>query len=194
MASSAGAFINDINVEYEKLHHAFEEQFWGTKMALADPKFSVDELTRTKTEMEAFLADEAKLKTTREWLGKATGDDVRTLKTFERTFGCYIMESEEAKRLRTTSTELEGSLEDARNKMSLGATIDGRFEELSSVGLRSKMRVNPDEAVRKACFEGLRYTQRESNSGVDLRHPRGNRLLPHAQPAVTPRIGRSARS
>merc|ERR1740130_676781 len=157
--SNAGAFINDVNTQYEKLHLSFEEQFWGTKMALKGEQYSVDELTRTKTEMEAFLADEEKLRTTREYLGlgdKLGKDEARTLRLFERTFGCYIMESEVAKQLRTKSTQIEGSLEDARNKMRLGATIDGKFEELSSVGLRSKMRVNPDEAVRKACWEGLR--------------------------------------
>ena len=31
----------------EALHRSFEEQFWGTKMALSDEKYSVAELTRT---------------------------------------------------------------------------------------------------------------------------------------------------
>ena len=61
------------------------------------------------------------------------------------------MESEEAKTLRTAGTQIEGKLEDARNKMRLGATIDGKFVELSSVGLRSKMRVDPSEEVRSDC-------------------------------------------
>ena len=73
----------------------------------------------------------------------------------ERTFGCYIMESEEAKALRAEATKIEGQLESARNKLTLGATIDGKFEEMSSVGLRNKVRVDADEKVRKACYEGL---------------------------------------
>ena len=40
--------------------------------------------------------------------------------------------------------------------MTLGATIDGAFVEMSSVGLRNKMRTDPTEATRKACWEGLR--------------------------------------
>ena len=51
----AASFINDVNTKYEALHRDFEEQFWGTKMALSDEKFSVAELTRTKGEMEASL-------------------------------------------------------------------------------------------------------------------------------------------
>lgn len=65
------------------------------------------------------------------------------------------VESEEAKALRSEATKIEGNLEAARNILSLGATIDGEFEEMSSVGLRNKIRVDPDEKVRKACYEGL---------------------------------------
>lgn len=159
MVMSSSAFINEINTKYEALHRDFEEQFWGTKMALSDEKFSVAELTRTKGEMEGFLADEEKLKTTREHLAKGdllSPEELKTLKVFERTFGCYIMEADEAKTLRNSCTEIEGKLEDARNKMTLGATIGGKFVELSSVGLRTKMRTDPSEEVRHACWDGLR--------------------------------------
>ena len=76
---------------------------------------------------------------------------------FERTFGCYIMESEEAKTLRAEAMAIEGKLENERNLLVLGATMPdtGKFEDLSSVGLRSKLRVDPDERVRKACYDGL---------------------------------------
>ena len=67
----------------------------------------------------------------------------------------YKVESEEAKKLRAEATKIEGDLESARNHLSLGATINGQFEEMSSVGLRNKVRVDPDESVRKACYEGL---------------------------------------
>jgi len=46
--------------------------------------------------------------------------------------------------------------ENARNKMALGATIGGQFQELSSVALRNKMRVDTAEEVREACWKGLR--------------------------------------
>jgi len=150
-------FIDSTNASYESLHRAFELQFWGTKMALAGPQYSTDELTRTKGEMEAFLADESKLAQTRDFLKLVPEDsaDAKTLKMLERTFGCYIMESEDAQTLRGEATKIEGRLEGARNVLSLGATIDGTFEEMSSVGLRNKVRVDPDEKVRKACYEGL---------------------------------------
>lgn len=126
-------------------------------MALSGPEYSTEALTRTKGEMEAFLADESKLAKTRELLESVPDDsaEATTLKMLERTFGCYIMESEEATKFRSEATKIEGQLEGARNKLSLGATIDGKFEEMSSVGLRNKVRVDPDENVRKACYEGL---------------------------------------
>ena len=66
------------------------------------------------------------------------------------------MESDDAKTLRAEATSIEGTLEDSRNKMELGATIGGVYEEMSSVGLRNKMRTDPNEETRKACYEGLR--------------------------------------
>ena len=156
-AADVRSFIDATNASYESLHRAFEMQFWGTKMALSGPEHSTAELTRTKGEMEAFLADEAKLATTRDLLLSVPEDsaDATTLRMLERTFGCYIMESEDAKKLRAEATEIEGQLESARNRLSLGAIIDGKFEEMSSVGLRNKVRVDPDVNVRKACFEGM---------------------------------------
>ncbi|KAH8068937.1 peptidase [Aureococcus anophagefferens] len=156
--ATAQHFIDDVNAQYEALHTDFEAQFWGTKMALSTdheplsgPKraYSVAELTKTKQAMEAFLGDEAKLETARALL--AATDDAEEKKTLElmtRAFGCYIMESEEAKALRASATETEGALESARNSMTLGATFDGAFEELSSVALRSRMRVDGDETAQ----------------------------------------------
>lgn len=156
--TEAQTFVNEVNTEYEQLHRAFELQFWGTKMALKDESYSVSELTRTKGEMESFLADEAKLDKVRQLLSETSETDplYKTLKMLQRTFGSYIMASDEAKSLRSKATEIEGQLESSRNNLVLGATMpDGKFEEMSSVGLRSKMRVHEDEPVRKACFDGL---------------------------------------
>eukprot|EP00961_Rhodomonas_salina_P045049 605034-Rhodomonas_salina.2 len=69
---------------------------------------------------------------------------------FIRTFGCYIMESAEAKALREEAMKIEGSLESSRNTMKLGADLpDKGFTEMSSVQLATKMRTEADEGVRK---------------------------------------------
>eukprot|EP00292_Cryptomonas_paramecium_P033769 CAMPEP_0113690894 /NCGR_PEP_ID=MMETSP0038_2-20120614/18078_1 /TAXON_ID=2898 /ORGANISM="Cryptomonas paramecium" /LENGTH=663 /DNA_ID=CAMNT_0000612337 /DNA_START=93 /DNA_END=2080 /DNA_ORIENTATION=- /assembly_acc=CAM_ASM_000170 len=161
-------FINEVNVGYEEVHRKFEEQFWGTKMALsngtllssgtAPPNYSVAALTETKKNMEDFLADPKKLEQTRELLKEKdiSPEQKKVLSIFERTFKCYIMENPEAKQLREEATKLEGILESERNRMKLGATIGGEFKELSSVGLRNRMRTDDDETIRRACWEGLR--------------------------------------
>jgi hypothetical protein len=157
--ADASSFINHVNNDYESLHKSFELQFWGTKMALASEAYSTAELARTKFAMEAFLASEEKLATTRQLLaaGGLSDGDTTTLRMFERTFGCYIMESAEAQKLRLEATRIEGALEASRNNMALGANLPGQgFVEMSSVGLRSKMRVEPNEDLRKACWLGVR--------------------------------------
>lgn len=167
--ANSQAFIDQVNAGYETVHRKFEEQFWGTKMALskgtkladgtAPEDYSVSALTETKKAMEAFLADEQKLAEARKWLEDPSGteDQKKTLKMFIRTFGCYIMESAEAKALREEAMKIEGSLESSRNTMKLGADLpDKGFTEMSSVQLATKMRTEADEGVRKACYNGLK--------------------------------------
>mmetsp|Transcript_76511 Transcript_76511/g.234172 ORF Transcript_76511/g.234172 Transcript_76511/m.234172 type:complete len:647 (-) Transcript_76511:63-2003(-) len=151
------AFIERTNVAYEAVHVAFERQFWGTKMGLAG-EYSPELLTSTKASMEAFLASKDLLKETRAWMAKEVGDEDqrKTLAIFEKTILCYVMESEQAKQIREQTTALESKLEQARNGLKLGfkdPEKGGAFVELSSVGIRNRMRTSANEAVRKACYE-----------------------------------------
>eukprot|EP00040_Diaphanoeca_grandis_P017576 m.91899 g.91899 ORF g.91899 m.91899 type:complete len:649 (+) comp26507_c0_seq1:137-2083(+) len=176
-------FIAETNSGYAALHEAFEDQFWGTKMNLTgipltpesqtsepavkkakvDSIYSTELLTKTKQEMEDFLSDPVKLKTCRDHRAALDGDASndkhesikKVLAIFERTFCCYIMESAEAKTLREQGMKLENELNSKRNQLKLGATIDGVFVALSSVGLRNKLKTDNNEATRKACYEGL---------------------------------------
>lgn len=83
--ANSQAFIDQVNAGYETVHRKFEEQFWGTKMALskgtkladgtAPEDYSVSALTETKKAMEAFLADEQKLAEARKWLEDPSGTE-----------------------------------------------------------------------------------------------------------------------
>jgi len=147
-------------------HYAFEEQFWGTKMALAsrdEVTFSSEELSRTKKEMEDLLSDPNILNEAQELREKLPGDApsdlAKTLDIIIRTCQCNDMSSSpEAKTIREETSKIESNLEMARNGMKLGYTdpSTGEFHEMSSVGLRNLMRTSPDEATRKAAYEGLR--------------------------------------
>ena len=52
----ASVFVNEFNHMYETKHEAFEQQFWGTKMALKDTSdvicYSAENLSKTKKDME----------------------------------------------------------------------------------------------------------------------------------------------
>eukprot|EP00613_Pedinella_sp_CCMP2098_P071754 CAMPEP_0171926854 /NCGR_PEP_ID=MMETSP0993-20121228/25253_1 /TAXON_ID=483369 /ORGANISM="non described non described, Strain CCMP2098" /LENGTH=98 /DNA_ID=CAMNT_0012565759 /DNA_START=73 /DNA_END=366 /DNA_ORIENTATION=- len=72
------------------------------------------------------------------------------------------MESKTARSLRKECTAIEGDLESGfyfvRNKLVFGSNLPSTetgFVELSPVGLRSAMRVDSNELVRKACYQGL---------------------------------------
>jgi len=164
MASSVGkrprldvqGFIDKANAEYESVHKAFEDQFWGTKMDL-EGTFNTELLTSTKNDMEAWLRSRERLDETRSFLKEAdiSAEQRKVLTCFERTFSTYLLDSAEATATREAVMADESALEEARGKMELGFTHNGTFTEASSVGLRTRMRTNGDESLRKACFEGL---------------------------------------
>jgi oligoendopeptidase F len=149
-------FIDEMNEEYERKHVEFENNFWSTKMALDGA--SNDELNRTKEDYEAFLRQDSNLKKVRELigLGTASAGQQKVLEIMKRTFECYIMEGEEAVSIRQQITKLETTLEHKRSQMKLGYTHAGKFITGSSVLLRTKMRTDTNEGVRKACYDGLR--------------------------------------
>eukprot|EP00195_Chlamydomonas_chlamydogama_P009741 CAMPEP_0202900574 /NCGR_PEP_ID=MMETSP1392-20130828/11915_1 /ASSEMBLY_ACC=CAM_ASM_000868 /TAXON_ID=225041 /ORGANISM="Chlamydomonas chlamydogama, Strain SAG 11-48b" /LENGTH=623 /DNA_ID=CAMNT_0049586991 /DNA_START=175 /DNA_END=2046 /DNA_ORIENTATION=- len=157
--TSVQSFIDQMNETYEKVHVAYENNFWSTKMALKG--CSTEDLARTKTEYENFLGDPANLKAVREKLQEPglSAEQVKVLRIMERTFQCYIMEDGQAKELKERLNTLEAELAAARNEMALGykdPKAGGEFKKASSVQLANTMRVNDDEATRKACYEGMR--------------------------------------
>jgi hypothetical protein len=71
VTSKAQAFVDDFNQSYEEKHVAFENQFWGTKMALSsndDVTYSTELLSKTKAGMEDLLSDSEVLKEARDHL------------------------------------------------------------------------------------------------------------------------------
>eukprot|EP00429_Kryptoperidinium_foliaceum_P073990 CAMPEP_0176223456 /NCGR_PEP_ID=MMETSP0121_2-20121125/20752_1 /TAXON_ID=160619 /ORGANISM="Kryptoperidinium foliaceum, Strain CCMP 1326" /LENGTH=638 /DNA_ID=CAMNT_0017562687 /DNA_START=71 /DNA_END=1987 /DNA_ORIENTATION=- len=163
--AEAQQFLDAANGEYERVHLAFEEQFWGTKMNLKEGtgEFTAEKLSQTKRKMEAFLEDEGKLKKTEELLQKcaasASDEQLRALTLLKRTFGCYQMPSE-AKPLRAQATQMESELERKRNgdfKSGYICPDSGEFKQMTStVALRTMLRTDADERKRKAAWQGLR--------------------------------------
>jgi hypothetical protein len=161
--AEAKAFVDKFNADYEAKHERFEDQFWGTKMALRDPKFSAENLSQAKKEKEDLLSDFEtleKAKHLRQSLDGASSaaDLKKCLDIIVRTCSCYTT-SPEIREVRELTSQKESQLEMARNRMKLGYTKPGdeeTFVEMSSVGLRNLMSTNSDDATRKAAYEGLR--------------------------------------
>eukprot|EP01083_Nonionella_stella_P009163 26509_1 len=168
----AQAFVDNFNESYAAKHEAFENQFWGTKMALKgsnESPYSTDLLSQTKKEMEDLLSDAdvlAKAKKFRDEIQKQDVDtDVNTTDTdlwkvldvIIRTCQCNEFPTSEAKSIREQTNAFEGKLEKDRNEMKLGYTNSkGEFITASSVGLRTTMRTSSEESERQSAYDGLR--------------------------------------
>jgi len=178
--AAAQTFVDNFNKSYAEKHEMFENQFWGTKMALSSTSktpYSTDLLSRTKKEMEDLLSDATILqnaKSHRDAIQNAiegdanihddtktttttTKDLLKVLNIIIRTCQCNEFPTPEIKSIREKTNETEGNLEKSRNEMSLGYTdADGVFQSASSVGLRTFMSTSPSESVRKSAYDGMR--------------------------------------
>jgi predicted house-cleaning noncanonical NTP pyrophosphatase (MazG superfamily) len=167
--AEAQAFVDNFNKTYADKHELFEDQFWGTKMALSSTdeiQYSTELLAKTKTEMEDLLSDPLMLqqaKAHHEALtaAKTTTENEELLKILQviiKTCQCNAFPTPQAKAVREETNRIEGNLEKARNELTLGYTdaSTGEFHKASSVGLRSLMRTSAEESIRKSAYEGLR--------------------------------------
>ena len=151
-----GDFIESFNAEYARVHKAYEDNFWATKMNLEGN--STDALTASFNALEAFLGDQSTLATVREYLAgtDASPEQVVVLKHIEKTLGCYIVESAEAKQVRESAVAMENKMNSARNKLKLQYTEGGAKVDATPTVLRTKIRSSKDEDVRKSCWEATR--------------------------------------
>lgn len=84
--AEVNAFISQLNSEYNRAHLEYEENFWSTKMGLRGA--SADALSATKTALDAFLADPARLAAVRRQLQAPglTPEQRHVLGCMEKTF------------------------------------------------------------------------------------------------------------
>jgi len=163
LQAAAQDFVNDFNETYAQKHKAFEDQFWGTKMALSSTDYSTELLSSTKKEMEDLLSDPEILKKAKQFKEELKDDDdsndnvMRCLNIIIRTCQCNAFPTPQAKQIREQTNQFEDTLSQKRNEMTtLGYTNDkGEFVQASSVGLRTTMRTASDEAVRKSAYTSL---------------------------------------
>jgi len=126
-------FVNKFNTEYEAKHLAFEQQFWGVKMALSSTTtlaYTPELLSQTKKEMEDLLSSSEALSMAKRLRTDIVSSEreppedlVKTLDIIIKTCGCYSMPPA-IKAIREETTKLEGELELARNRsLTLGYNL-----------------------------------------------------------------------
>ena len=147
-------FIESTNEEYDRLHEAYERQFWGERMALSSSAdYSPENESASKEALEAFLRDSdrlAKCHSLKE--GLFTTERQKTiLDGFVRVFDAYQMDPA-AVSMRSDCVPLERALTDQRKALTL--SIDGAAK--SAPQLRTILRTSADENVRERAWKELR--------------------------------------
>jgi len=158
-ATTSSAFLDELNRTYDRLHTAKEDAFWNAKMGLSDDADAAQEASdRSEIELQRFLADPERLRRARAELEHCEGGLEReALAGWVRTFASHAIEGAEPTRLSEELVADEGRLEVARGRMELGyRDPGGSFVRASSVRLGVMLRSEPDEALRRAAWEGLR--------------------------------------
>jgi hypothetical protein len=164
MTDTIRGYLDELNSTYARLHTAKEDLFWTTKMGLADDADAAQkEFDAKEIELQRFLKDPERLSRTRAVAAEAaragsgaTAEDKQSLGGWVTTFESHVLESAEARALFEELVEDEGRLARARGEMPLGwRDPSAGFTRATSVKLSAMLRSEPDEAKRRAAWEGL---------------------------------------
>ncbi|MCA8924145.1 MAG: peptidase M3 [Planctomycetes bacterium] len=152
--------LDDLNATFLRLHTTKENAFWAAYMGLEDdPAAARAELDRREVELNRFSRDAANLRKVREALAApGLANDARVaLEGWQAYFSAHALEGEASQTLAEEIVGLEGELAKARGAMQLGYVDPERgFQPASSVKLGTLLRTDPNPALRKAAWEGLR--------------------------------------
>ncbi len=152
------SLLDDLNHRYLTLHTAKEDAFWATKMGLRGGDGELFE--QNEIRLKEFTTDGSWIPKLRTALQEPdlTGRERVGFQGWLRFFEVNAMEHPEARTVFNGIVKMEADLARARIQMKLGYK-DPKSKELipaSSNKLRLMVMTHPDEATRKAAWEGLR--------------------------------------
>ncbi|MFA5730132.1 MAG: M3 family metallopeptidase [Candidatus Paceibacterota bacterium] len=144
-------FIDQLNKEYLKLHKKYEELYWISYMG----DHSVDkELNEAHKAKDAFLSNNEYYSKVNSLLKDADTETKERLNVWINFFKNYQLDSKTLK-LKNRINQLESKILKIRSSQKEGYTdpYTKKFVAASSLKMRTMISTNPDEKIRKACFD-----------------------------------------
>lgn len=149
--------IDFLNTDYHRLHSAFEKAFWDFRMGITlDGK----KMSNAESKRDAFRSNK-KLKAEVEFhlnnkKVKLNKETKKRLEIWNNFFSLYQI-PDQAIEIRKKVAELEEKILKVHSTRKEGYIdpTSKNFVEASRNKMRTMMRTNPDEVIRKACFEAI---------------------------------------
>jgi hypothetical protein len=151
--TTIATLLEELNSRMLEVHTNYERHFWTSYMGDS----SVDEeMTAAEERVTAFRADASLSARVEEALAEAVGEEKVYLEQWQRFFTCY-QTPPELLPLRKQVADLEADIQKRRGSRTEGYTDphSGEFVEASRNKMRMMIQTEPDEALRKACFEAV---------------------------------------
>jgi oligoendopeptidase F len=162
-ASTAGSndctnLLTQLNAEYLKLHKAKEKAFWAQRMHL--PGTKPDTFEKAELALKAYTSDPKMVERIEAELKEAVySEEEKTgLQGWLRFFKSYTISDPQAISLQAELLSAEQKLYNLRNHEFKSGYKDpetGKFVAQSGGVLATTIKTHPNEAVRKAAYQGL---------------------------------------
>jgi oligoendopeptidase F len=145
--------LQQLNKECKKVHKNYEDLFWISYMG----DHSVDKrLSQAEKDRDAFRSNKKLYEETLTCLEEVTGKDQENLLHWKNFFEKYLVPKDNQK-IKDEIMSVESRIRKRRTDQKEGfiSPYSGKFVEASSNKMRTIMRTDEDEKIRKACFDSL---------------------------------------